>query len=377
MLLLFQCLTGDGWSTLMRDTMVGPERGCDPDAIPTDCGSPSLAVPYYLSYIFIGTLVLLNIVVAVILEAFSALGDVNPDLVSAADITDFGELWAQVWTESAGAAPGGPGTAAGGSSMQPLPNSMMEMNEQQLARALFLQPPPLGLQGKVSDIDGAVSYIRQLGLEWDSDLPGDDPNKVSFHDVVNALVKASFEDHLEVPETPPPLPDGTNRASKMVYPVVKQPSSPKLEGGGSGGGNGSPGSSHNEATSTTSATLTTSPPQPLPQPVQLPPPSAAVARSQQQPPPQSFVPPPRAAEKKPPPPPPVTPPPKARVQQSVAEDETAAGSSDEDDDDDEASSSSSVAVARPQTRGAGRPGAMQSQIGRSPATSSGLPTLPE
>lgn len=27
-LLLIQCLTGDGWSTLMMDSMAGPERGC-------------------------------------------------------------------------------------------------------------------------------------------------------------------------------------------------------------------------------------------------------------------------------------------------------------------------------------------------------------
>ena len=42
---------------------------------------------------FLGTFVLLNLIVAVILENFSALGDVNPDLVSAADIADFGDMW--------------------------------------------------------------------------------------------------------------------------------------------------------------------------------------------------------------------------------------------------------------------------------------------
>ena len=185
----------------MRDTMVGPERGCDPDAAPTDCGSPSLAVPYFLSYMFIGTLVLLNIVVAVILEAFSALGDVNPELVSAADITDFGELWAQVWIESAAK-----------TEPHALPSSMMQMNPQQLARTLFLQPPPLGLQGKATDIATALRFVEDLGLDWEAPAgheSGDEPTRVAFRDVVNALVRASFEDHLEVPPTPPAVPDGS------------------------------------------------------------------------------------------------------------------------------------------------------------------------
>ena len=32
MLLLFQQLTGDGWSGVMDDLMVGTERGCDHEA---------------------------------------------------------------------------------------------------------------------------------------------------------------------------------------------------------------------------------------------------------------------------------------------------------------------------------------------------------
>ena len=41
-LLLFQCLTGDGWSAIMDDAMIDEERGCDPnpaDGSPSDCGT--------------------------------------------------------------------------------------------------------------------------------------------------------------------------------------------------------------------------------------------------------------------------------------------------------------------------------------------------
>ena len=215
-LLLVQCLTGDGWSTLMMDTMAGPERGCDPDAVPTDCGS-SAALPYFLSYMVVGSFILLNLIVAVILENFSALGDVNPDLISAADITDFGELWAQSWQDkqawmkppkpqSGGAEPSG---AAGGAlalvSASPCcpkapytpsgrpkkrPPRMLEIDEPSLAKLLLLQPPPLGLEGR-TDVVGSAHVVASLSLSWSED------GFAQFQDVVNALVRRSFEGHLE------------------------------------------------------------------------------------------------------------------------------------------------------------------------------------
>ena len=91
-LLLFQCLTGDGWSAIMDDAMIDEERGCDPDAVPTDCGSP-IAVPYFIAFELIGAFVMLNLVVAVILENFTSLGKGNTDLVSRADVELFSEVW--------------------------------------------------------------------------------------------------------------------------------------------------------------------------------------------------------------------------------------------------------------------------------------------
>ena len=52
MLLLFQCLTGDDWSMVMDDAMVTPERGCSYED--GNCGSP-LAVPYFVSFLLLGT----------------------------------------------------------------------------------------------------------------------------------------------------------------------------------------------------------------------------------------------------------------------------------------------------------------------------------
>ena len=89
LLLLFQALTGDDWAALMHGCMITPgDSGCTLAA--GDCGS-SAAIAYFVSFQFLGSFVLLNLVVAVILENFTSLGHVNPDLVSSNDIANFRE----------------------------------------------------------------------------------------------------------------------------------------------------------------------------------------------------------------------------------------------------------------------------------------------
>jgi len=163
-LLLVQCLTGDNWSGLMHDAMVRPERGCDPDAVPTDCGNP-LALPYFISYMVVGAFVLLNLVVAVILENFTALGDVNPNLVSAVDIATFGELWGQFDDDATGL-----------------------ILDEVLPELLLVTPPPLGLMGK-TDRQGAQLYVQELELE----KQGTGRRRwIQFTKCTEALIKQSY-----------------------------------------------------------------------------------------------------------------------------------------------------------------------------------------
>ena len=92
-LLLFQCLTGDGWSSIMADAMVGEASGrCSKKD--GNCGS-SLAIPFFISFQIIGSFVFLNLVVAVILENFEKMSNVNTDLVSTSDLELFSEAWAK------------------------------------------------------------------------------------------------------------------------------------------------------------------------------------------------------------------------------------------------------------------------------------------
>ena len=47
-LVLFQCMTGDGWSAMMLDAMISEKSGLCSEAA-DNCGSPA-ALPFFLSY---------------------------------------------------------------------------------------------------------------------------------------------------------------------------------------------------------------------------------------------------------------------------------------------------------------------------------------
>ena len=104
-------LTGDSWSPVMWGAMVDEQLGCDPTLTPHhNCGS-WLAIPYFISFIVIGNLTFLNLVVAIILENFSAAKGLRDEqarrrarrdveLVTDAHIEEFARLWA--WFDTDG-----------------------------------------------------------------------------------------------------------------------------------------------------------------------------------------------------------------------------------------------------------------------------------
>ena len=71
----------------MMDAMITEETGkCV--AAEGNCGTRS-ALPYFLSFQVIACFVMLNLVVAVILDNFTSLGSQNPELVTSSDIELF------------------------------------------------------------------------------------------------------------------------------------------------------------------------------------------------------------------------------------------------------------------------------------------------
>ena len=200
---LFQCLTGDGWSSVMDDAMINEERGCDPkplDGSPSDCGSP-LALPYFVSFVIVGNFIFLNLVVAVIIDNFTALGKQNPDLVSASDILDFKDAWGLYDPDADGKIP-----------VKDLPDLLMGLR------------PPLGLLGS-SLLSGTNPRAKVLRFCLTLQLHQRD-GMIEFKKTLDALIKKNYDSKkievlpLEISETRaqgPPKMTPRRRGMASVY----------------------------------------------------------------------------------------------------------------------------------------------------------------
>ena len=170
-LLLFQCLTGDGWSSLMSDTMVQESSGLCSEAA-GDCGS-SAAIPYFVTFQALGTFIFLNLVVAVILENFSNLHSTNPELVSTSDL----EVFAEAWSEFD-------------------PDATNYMSSSDLPALLLKVPPPLGLKGKTPFAARRLCMRLRIPVHKGADLTAEEALHaewcIQFHEVVYELVNNNF-----------------------------------------------------------------------------------------------------------------------------------------------------------------------------------------
>ncbi|KAK3264415.1 Caveolin-2 [Cymbomonas tetramitiformis] len=118
MLTLFRVATGDGWNGIMHDLRV-QEPDCSEAA--GDCGS-WLAVPFVVSFVMLVQLVMLNIVVAIVLEKYSDCQLENVRIVNQDVIHEFKAVWRKYDIQASGFAP-----------LECLYDIMVEL------------PPPLGL----------------------------------------------------------------------------------------------------------------------------------------------------------------------------------------------------------------------------------------
>ena len=111
LLVSFETLTGDGWSSMMFEARAD-----------TDHGGP-YATACFFSYQLLCSNVILNLVVAVILENFTSIGGANEDLVAPQDIERFTKAW---------------------SSLDPSASQMIRL--QRLPDLLGSLPQPMGLK---------------------------------------------------------------------------------------------------------------------------------------------------------------------------------------------------------------------------------------
>ncbi|XP_061204583.1 sodium channel protein type 5 subunit alpha-like isoform X4 [Neopsephotus bourkii] len=98
MLCLFQITTSAGWDGLLNPILnTGPPH-CDPN-LPNangskgDCGSPAVGILFFVTYIIISFLIVVNMYIAIILENFSVATEESTEPLSEDDFDMFYEIW--------------------------------------------------------------------------------------------------------------------------------------------------------------------------------------------------------------------------------------------------------------------------------------------
>ncbi|XP_063242181.1 sodium leak channel NALCN isoform X2 [Bacillus rossius redtenbacheri] len=105
--MLFRIVTGEDWNKIMHDCMVQPPY-CTPadNYWETDCGNFTASLVYFCSFYVIITYIMLNLLVAIIMENFSLFYSNEEDaLLSYADIRNFQNTWNMVDIHQRGVIP--------------------------------------------------------------------------------------------------------------------------------------------------------------------------------------------------------------------------------------------------------------------------------
>uniref|UniRef100_A0A8D0U3L0 Sodium channel protein n=1 Tax=Sus scrofa TaxID=9823 RepID=A0A8D0U3L0_PIG len=99
MICLFQITTSAGWDRLLAPILNSGPPDCDPEkdhpgsSVKGDCGNPSVGIFFFVSYIIISFLVVVNMYIAVILENFSVATEESAEPLSEDDFEMFYEVW--------------------------------------------------------------------------------------------------------------------------------------------------------------------------------------------------------------------------------------------------------------------------------------------
>ncbi|XP_010004316.1 PREDICTED: sodium channel protein type 5 subunit alpha-like [Chaetura pelagica] len=95
MLCLFQITTSAGWDGLLSPILNTGPPYCDPNVNGTigECGKPAIGIIYFVSYIIISFLIVVNMYIAVIMENFNAATEESTEPLGEDDFDLFYEIW--------------------------------------------------------------------------------------------------------------------------------------------------------------------------------------------------------------------------------------------------------------------------------------------
>ncbi|XP_057712848.1 sodium channel protein type 4 subunit alpha B-like isoform X2 [Corythoichthys intestinalis] len=106
MICLFQISTSAGWDNLLSPIMSSSPDECNVNFVNTgtntrgNCGNPSVGIAFFVSYIIISFLIVVNMYIAIILENFSVATEESTDPLSEDDFEMFYEVWEKFDSEA-------------------------------------------------------------------------------------------------------------------------------------------------------------------------------------------------------------------------------------------------------------------------------------
>lgn len=165
MIVLMRTSTGDNWGNVLIDLLPQnpPRSTCDPNN-PAPCGS-WIAVPFYATFVILVSFILLNIFMAVIIDAYEKLQEMVDWHLSPQHLDDFAWAWAEY--------DDGTGTIS--------PEDFLHV----LLRLL----PPLGLGPHATEAE-----VEALAASID--VPLDGKGRLHFHRTLYELVRKSCQAEL-------------------------------------------------------------------------------------------------------------------------------------------------------------------------------------
>ena len=183
MLTLFRCITGESYNGIMHDVMVteaGSAPGRCSDSQGT-CGNPAVAIPFFISFVLIGSFVMLNVFVAVILDAFAE--------DAAAEETEFGPIqideFTDVWQRFDGGGVAVPAGTPRGISMTEIETSNV-LPTKHLVALLRELKAPMGFKDALHPPTAGevLQRVKELNVP-------DRNGFVAFHDLLQAFARHS------------------------------------------------------------------------------------------------------------------------------------------------------------------------------------------
>ena len=184
MLTMLRCSTGESWNGIMHDTMAGPDdvfSDYPPEALVPrcsaergDCGSPFTSIAFHVSFQVVATFVVLNMMIALILEEYGKAVSREGYRISSDDAEIFVERWSRYDPYATG-----------------------RMHVAHLHGFIRGLPPPLGLDPKrfpmhhVRDTDVSNHISQFVGVDtYLNDETG--APEVTFTEVLNASTKQVY-----------------------------------------------------------------------------------------------------------------------------------------------------------------------------------------